>query len=255
LTSVNSEIRTEINLTSLKFSEWNLSKEFPMPPHEEVENSSGYPLEESWYYYLTEISQRPILDRILNAFYSQEDDSQWLEVSSDDMVGVVLELEQQLTTAAATLPTWLRYSPDAPDDRELPYFIHRRMLYVQECLFKPFLFRVIHSSIAQPPMVREFAQRCVEACRANVLQTAIQHRHHGSWFIGRGAFRCGLAMIAAAQSGKLHMPQDWLQCVETAIAIIEFWEKEATDLQKLSQILRSIFQQMKIRMEGNRGSY
>ncbi|KAJ5613273.1 hypothetical protein N7510_006467 [Penicillium lagena] len=237
------EIRTEINLTPLKASNRDLAEEYPMPPHEarEGEAPTVFPLEESWYYYLTDISQRRILDRILNSFYAQESDQQWLQTSSDDMARTALELDRQLATIDANLPPWLHYSREELGDRELPYFIHRRLLHMQECLFKPFLFRVVHSDQTQPQVVFDLAQRCVEACRMNILETAIQHRHHGSWFVARGAFRCAMALIAAAQSGILAMPNDWFACVETALTVIEFWGQEAADLQPLGQILRTVY--------------
>ncbi|KAH8807691.1 vegetative cell wall protein gp1, partial [Xylogone sp. PMI_703] len=196
----------------------------------ERHNSTGFPLEESWYYYLTEISQRRILDRILNAFYSQEDDGHWCDVCAEDMIRIATELEQQVITAASNLPDWFRYSPDHPEDRELPFFVHRRILYLQELILIPFLYRVIHSNTSESPIVHQLANRCVEVCRINILENSIQHRHHGSWFIAIGAFRCALCLIAAAQSDKVQIPADLATCVETSVAILDFWGQEAVDL-------------------------
>jgi hypothetical protein len=214
-----------------------------MPPHVDgdAEGPTVFPLEESWYYYLTDVSQRRILDRIINSFYAQESDREWLQASSDDMARIALELDRQLAMTDANLPPWLHYSRGDLEGRELPYFIHRRLLHMQECVFNPFLFRVVHSHQAQSQVVFDLAQRCVEACRTNILETAIQHRHHGSWFVARGAFRCAMALIAAAKSGKLAMPNDWFTCVETALTVIEFWGQEAADLQSLGQILRAVY--------------
>ncbi|CAI7596264.1 unnamed protein product [Penicillium pancosmium] len=249
--SMQLEIRTEINLTPLKTPSWNVTEEFPMPPHEtrDEDVSTNFPLEESWYYYLTDISQRAILDRILNSFYAQESDQHWLQTSSDDMVRIALELDRQLLMTDANLPPWLHYSQESLADRELPYFIHRRLLQMQECLFKPFLYRVSHCHETPSQVVLELAQRCVEACRTNILETAIQHRHHGSWFVARGAFRCAMAILAAAKSGKLAMPNDWFACVETALTVIEFWGQEAADLQPLGQVLCMVYDHTKGHLE------
>jgi hypothetical protein len=236
----NREIRTEINLIPLKGSNWDLAEEFPIPPPENGGPPTVFPLEESWYYYLTDISQRRIMDRILNSFYAQESDRQWLQASSDEMTRIALELDRQLAMTEANLPPWLQYSQEL-GNRELPYFIHRRLLHMRECLFRPFLFRVVHSHQAQPQVVFDLAQRCVETCRKNILESAIQHRHHGSWFVARGAFRCAMTMVAAAKRGKLVMPNDWFACVETALTVIDFWGQEAADLRPLGHILRAVY--------------
>jgi hypothetical protein len=228
-----------------------------MPPHETRDEDvpTIFPLEESWYYYLTDISQRAILDRILNSFYAEESDRHWLQTSPNDMARIALELDRQLVMTDTNLPPWLHYSQENIGDRELPYFIHRRLLQMQECLFKPFLFRVLHCHETQPQVISELAQRCVEACRTNILETAIQHRHHGSWFVARGAFRCAMAIVAAAKSGKLVMPNDWFACVETALTVIEFWGQEAADLQPLGQILRIVYDHTKEQLEQEQSRY
>ncbi|KAL1979472.1 hypothetical protein VTN96DRAFT_5716 [Rasamsonia emersonii] len=238
------ELRTEINLASSRIAELRFTEEFPTPPVESVETPEEFPLEESWYYYLTEISQRHILDRIMNAFYAEEDDRRWLDASPEAMVRMASELERQHVLALANLPSWLRYDEGQPEDCELPFFLHCRIFYVQECLFRPFLFRVIHSPVPQPPAIQDFAQRCVEASYNNARCVTLQHRHHGSWFMGRAAFRCGLSLLAAAHSGKVEMPPDWRQCVETALVTTEFWGEEAVDLRKLGRIFRTIYERL-----------
>jgi hypothetical protein len=211
-----------------------------MPPQEDGDAATVFPLEESWYYYLTDISQRRILDRILNSFYAQESNRQWLQMSADEMTRLALELDRQVAMTKANLPPSLQFSQELRD-RELPYIIHRRLLHMQDCLFIPFLFRVVHSHQAQSQVIIDLAQRCVETCRMNILESAIQHRHHGSWFVARGAFRCAMAIVAAAMSDKLAMPDDWPACVETALRVVDFWGEEAADLRPLGHILHTVY--------------
>lgn len=85
----------------------------------------------------------------------------------------------------------------------------------------------------------------MEICHVNIMETAIQHRHHGSWFIALGAFRCALSLIAAARSGKVQVPQDWMMSVDTAITVLEFWGQEAVDLQRYRDILCKIWERLK----------
>lgn len=73
---------------------------FPMPPASCLEkDNTDHPnntnLEKSWFYYLAEISGRRIANRILNVFYSVDQEA-WLSTDLDNMVNIAHELEVQV---------------------------------------------------------------------------------------------------------------------------------------------------------------
>ncbi|KAH6879529.1 hypothetical protein B0T10DRAFT_413101, partial [Thelonectria olida] len=113
----------------------------------------------------------------------------------------------------------------------------------REMLFQPFLFLTIHSTAPLPSIVHDFAEQCLQACYGLIYLFDIQHRHHGSWLIARDAFRCALCILAASRSGKIVMRQDWCHCIEMAISMIDFWGKEAVDLERLAKILVTLYQE------------
>ena len=51
--------------------------------------------EQSWFYYLTEIALRRILNRVLHYFYREDNDS-WLRMNMYEMVSTAEDLEVQL---------------------------------------------------------------------------------------------------------------------------------------------------------------
>jgi hypothetical protein len=214
---------------------------FPDPPSEQPTDSNspeGFPLTETWYYYLTEIFLRCVFDRILDTFYSQNDDRHWLQYPPDQMLQSASELENQLLAAISNLPPEFQYEQP---DQELSRLTSGRIMHTQEFLFRPFLYRVVHSLAHQVAMIQDLAQRCVQVCQKRIYQMAIQHRHHGSWMVAMAVFRCGLSIVAAAKSGRVDLPADWRHCVETAIAVIEFWSEEADDLKELGVVFRGIY--------------
>ncbi|PTU18051.1 hypothetical protein P175DRAFT_0534955 [Aspergillus ochraceoroseus IBT 24754] len=241
------ELCIELNLPCSQLSDFPIADQFPTPPQQAnlLEAYEGFSVEEMWYYYLTEISQRCISDRILNTFYTEDNDRKWLTCPVDEMVKVATELEENLNFAISNLPAQLRYEQEELQHRELPFFTSMRIMTARESLYRPFLYRVVHSLQAQPAVVQDLASRCLDLCRTLTHHVAIQYRHHGSWLMARCAFRCGLSILAAARSGRIPVPPDWRECVEKAIATVRFWAKDASDLETLDKSLCRVYETTK----------
>ncbi|CAG8373589.1 unnamed protein product [Penicillium salamii] len=238
------ELRIELDLPVPLVPEPSFPADYPNPPRGSNDVPAEFPQEESWYYYLFEVSQKRTMYQVINTFYSSKHDTQLLEAPVGAMTQDAIELERHQTLAASRLPPWLRFVEGEASDRELPYFIHTRSLAVQDSILRPFLFLVIHSTVLQPPTIYGFAQRCLEGCYAIINLGNSQHRHHGSWFQARAAFRCGLSIIAAKKSEKITVRSDWRHFADIALSVLDFWGKVAADLQKLAVVFRSVYDGM-----------
>ncbi|KAK9860466.1 clr-1 [Penicillium brevicompactum] len=238
------ELRIELDLPALLGPEPSFPVDYPNPPAGGDDIPEEFPLEESWYYYLFEVSQKRTMDQVIGTFYSSTHDTKLLQTPIESLIHNAMELERHQTLAASRLPPWLQFKEGEASDRELPYFIRTRSLAVQDGILRPFLFLGIHSTTLQPPAVYAFAQRCLEGCYAIIDLVNIQHRHHGSWFQARAAFRCGLSIIAAKKSQRVAVRSDWRQFAEKASSILEFWGRDALDLQRLGVLFRSIYEEM-----------
>ncbi|CAG7918245.1 unnamed protein product [Penicillium olsonii] len=203
-----------------------------------------FPQEESWYYYLFEVSQQRTMYQVISSFYSSRQDTQLLEASVGVLTQDAIELERHQTLAGSRLPPWLQFVEGEASDRELPYFVRTRSLSVQDSILRPFLFLLIHSTTLQSPTIYGFAQRCLEGCYTLIDLNDIQHRHHGSWFQARAAFRCALTILAAKKSEKITVRSDWRHFIDVSLSVVEFWAKDADDLQRLAVVLRNLYDSM-----------
>lgn len=64
------------------------------------------------------------------------------------------------------------------------------------------------------------------------------HRHHGTWYVARTSMTRALLLLAAARSKKIEMPQNWSEAVDLALQTLQYWAKEAPDLEKAASYLR-----------------
>lgn len=232
----SSEVCIELDLVPSTVSNPAFAAEYPTPPADEIEDPSDFPLTESWYYFLSEIS-RKIMERIVDTFYSEPDDSHLLNMRVSTLSRIAQEIAEHQVLSASYLPSWLQYSKDDMGQREIPYVTHGRALIVKECLFRPFLFILLHSACPQPQVVWDFANRCLDTCFEVLEHIHTQHRHHGTWLSARVAFRCGLSIIAAVKSGKMRVRTDWRDFVVGALETMNIWGEEAHDIDKLAEIL------------------
>ncbi|KAL3476712.1 hypothetical protein BJX99DRAFT_258261 [Aspergillus californicus] len=142
-TTIDWDICAQIKLPRSDSVDFSAVAEFPAPPHatENMETLSPSAVEECWYDCLTVISQRCILDRIPNAFTP----SDRLVLPPGQMVQIASEFDQELLATAANLPSELQYTEDGTTIRELPIPTHGRMIRAQVLIFRPFVYRVLHS--------------------------------------------------------------------------------------------------------------
>lgn len=127
---------------------------------------------------------------------------------------------------------------------ELQFVLHARLPDLRERIYRPFLYLAItHSSdeLIQQRLA-PYVQKCIDACLAFLLRGTPRHRHHGTWYENRGMFLKSLLVIAAAKSGKVHLPTLWRESIDLCNAGFKFWESESPDLRESRVILQGLLE-------------
>lgn len=123
---------------------------------------------------------------------------------------------------------------------ELAFMIRVREIYMYTLLYRPFLFLATHDQevIQRDPRVQVLAEKCLRNCFHISSSVGIKHRHHGTYFVGRGLFSIGLIILATVKTGRLNVPSDWRRHMDHILAFLEYWELESPDLARGRAILQ-----------------
>ena len=145
------------------------------------------------------------------------------------------------------LPSVISFDIDIHATDELAYHLQARAMEIKERIYRPFLYRLIHAEEALTPDERIVHELLVAkhatTCSQLIHQWSIQHRHHGTWLMSRQSFACALLLLAAQRAGILAIsPERYEQSVQSSIATLRFWEREAPDLKAARQMLEDIRQ-------------
>lgn len=143
----------------------------------------------------------------------------------------------------------ISFDIDTRATEELAYHLQARALEIKERIYRPFLYRLIHAEISFAPEERSIHESLVTkhaiTCSQLIQQWNVQHRHHGTWLMSRQSFACALLLLAARRAGILAMSaEQFEQSVQSSIATLRFWEREAPDLKAARQMLEDIHQQL-----------
>ena len=201
--------------------------------------------EQSWYYYLSEIALRRIVNRVLNAFY-RDDYQSWLNMEVPSMVKIGEDFMQLLEQWHEGLPFVLNYNQDdlsqLPSE-ELPFMIRARVLEIRTWIFRPFLFYAVHHPAQnfQNTMLPRFVEHALLHSIRLIETNSLPHRHHGVWYTCRVSVSAALSILAAARNGTIALPQGWQSAVELAIETLLYWEQEGPgDLRLARKILEGL---------------
>ncbi|KAH7163484.1 hypothetical protein B0J13DRAFT_538669 [Dactylonectria estremocensis] len=271
-----SEIRNEVPLPPSGLSEINYPHMFPSPPSADMLNiplpnefaafSSGTLMavspqststassdsmdhallhEQSWFYYLTEVSLLRLSNRIVQYFYSAESSS-WLQTNILNMINAAEEFESQLEGWKESLPVPIRFwDPNLAPDKytELHIATSGRYLRLKRLTYRPFLYRYVHLQ-AQDTLLRDviqsYAEKCVQACFEPTYAVGQTHRHHGSWFRCREDALAALTLLSAKKAGLLKSMGMEMQAeyfLRTSINRLTYWEEESPDVKLARQII------------------
>ncbi|KAJ5371235.1 uncharacterized protein N7496_007327 [Penicillium cataractarum] len=201
--------------------------------------------EQSWFYYLTEITFRRIANRVLNVLY-RDGPSSWNDESMPFMASMTREFEQQLEDWKTHLPPLIHFDETSVAAEELPFMVHGRATEIRTWIYRPFVYYAIHNPADAP--CRELVQPFVEKgllCSIETLGDHLAlHRHHGTWYALRSDVAASLSVIGAVRCGTIQVPPKWKNAVETGLARMKFWEGEVPGLSRSIELVEDHLTQL-----------
>ncbi|KFY90886.1 hypothetical protein V500_04905 [Pseudogymnoascus sp. VKM F-4518 (FW-2643)] len=217
--------------------------------------------EQTWFYYLSEIALRRIENRILNAFY-KEDHQHWLQMDLAIMVSAAEEIEAQMESWYASLPTSIRFDNNsdsdhphqAPASDELSYMTKGRSLQIHSLLYRPFLYYAIHAQAHRwnpttSLALQGFVQKSLANCLAVNAGNAMAHRHHGTWYALRESATTALMLLAARAADLINTTtveglndnQQYARPLQICVERLRYWEAEAPpDVARAREIIEEL---------------
>ncbi|KAL3451834.1 hypothetical protein BJX65DRAFT_266953, partial [Aspergillus insuetus] len=228
------EMREEIALPPTGLAKVEHSDAFPSPPvsvpngdterQAEQLEALDASSERSWYYYLSEIASRRIMNRITATLHPPNPE-EWANTPVHHLQRIAEELDTQVAQWVDSLPPSSRLSFENPVD-ELSYVLRARYLDLRDRIWRPFLYLAAHSSPQNPSLYiyARNASICLDMVCKQVQHCFIRHRHHGSWLAARGFYTKGLLVLLAAKSQNIAMPSSWMSVIDTCIAGLRYWE-------------------------------
>lgn len=153
-------------------------------------------------------------------------------------------LIEQLDLWCSHIPAPVNILHPRAGQNQLAHLIWIRGMACREWIRRPFLYHVIHQTENDrvPEEVLHFARESLQIC-VDLISASFprrMHRHHGTWYLGRGAITRALMLLAAAQSGKDILPKYWQDAVRKAMVMLRSWSAEAKDLHEASIVLERI---------------
>jgi hypothetical protein len=262
------ELRAEMDLPNSSLASFHYPDMHPSPPDMDAPSPelTGHPeagtgnsvsalgrhcsslnhfQEESWYYYLTEITLRRLANEIYNAFYANGHQG-WNDDSISYMAKAARGFEQQLDECYNNLPSIILFEDDVIPSRELPYMVRGRLLEIRCSIHLPFLFYAIHNPRSPySDMVQPLAEKALQRHFSVLKMDPLPHRHHGTWYAVRHTVTAALCVVAAARSGTIEMPEEleWKGLINRSLDRIRYWADEAPGIARGVEVLTSYLQQ------------
>ncbi|KAI9038749.1 uncharacterized protein KD926_010484 [Aspergillus affinis] len=258
------ELRAEINLPNSSLADIHYSDMHPSPPDIDDDGviaefglspqerpswsrsairttfGSRQQHEQTWYYYLTEITLRRIANRVLNLFYAG-DYSNWTSDLVPFMVKAAEQFEQQLQEWYAGLPPLIQFRDDAPPIEELPYHVRDRVLEIKTWIYAPFLHYAIHSPPGAPyrDIIQPLVEKSVAYSFYMMRDKPNWHRHHGSWYMIRSIASSCLLILGAIRCCTIPVPGEWREEIRAAIRRMQYWAAEGPGIYRAIEVLET----------------
>ncbi|KAG9506480.1 hypothetical protein J7337_000011 [Fusarium musae] len=171
--------------------------------------------EQSWMYYLTDISLRK-LEILIESFFATQQAEQHQPESVDlesfyrDILNTLADLDNQIMLDFINLPDSITFETDesghSPDD--LREYLRLRLIIIRHTLSRPALHFILHrglDGLSMPLRAQaiDLANRALRIDRFLVTHGLTTHRHLGTWLGIRYCTCAALEIIAAAKSGIL----------------------------------------------------
>ena len=216
--------------------------------------------EQSWFYYLSEISLLRLSGRINDMFYCSDHRS-WMKMNLTDMVNAVHDFELQLQQWYVSHQTYLESDnnhfsrrdslpsviscfdkpPESNSISELELNTWARYSSLQYRLYRPFIYRLAHSQSQDWPfraLLHTYAEKAVRNALDPLCTIGLGHRHAGAWYKCREAAGRSLVLIASMKIGLVEQMGQTDECnarLDLFVSHLRLWEKESLDLQLARQ--------------------
>ena len=119
--------------------------------------------------------------------------------------------------------------------------VRGRALGIKTWIYRPFLYYAVHNGpdATYRSLVQPLVDKALLYIGFYIQGEPSQHRHHGTWLSIRETTAQVLCMIGASISGRIVMPSDWRAIARSCIDRLRYWDQEAPEISKLTQMLES----------------
>ncbi|SPO01821.1 uncharacterized protein DNG_04494 [Cephalotrichum gorgonifer] len=256
LFKAESELSPELGLRPSIPVKFDRPDALPSPPASltltsEEENGGGAPRrvdvlqrseeERGWFFYLAEISLRRTIDDMMSLFYRRGEEY-WIK-HVDIVLRQFQESEKEISNWHSHLPSSIKFEPTNYPPNELAFYLQGRFEDWRECISRPLLYSYLHHPphLSPSPQVIDVAQQEVALCADIILRSVNHHRHGGTWFVCRAAFRSAVLVLAViVKGGEVRAPDNWWDLVKFSITTLERWSTEAVDLGRMKDSLEGL---------------
>lgn len=218
---------------------------FPLPPIFDADlPEDELPDNErtAWYFYLSEIAARHLINRILESRSTSE-----AEPSAREIQHMLKELEifeAQLREWHQSLPPIMSFDIfdefTTPSRNEFQHILRSRYMFISELCYRPFVKLCLnHTLDVSQELISKVAavashglQLCVWRLRSVVPQYT---RNHGLWFIVRNSASYSMILIAAARAQRnpllnavpyLQIPAGWREEISKVLDNLSLFANE-----------------------------
>lgn len=224
---------------------------FPTPPSlseaESVRSAdSAYREQQSWFFYLTEISLRRLSSRIASEMTVLAQQADYILQSLADALP---DFESDLGAWIDALPPLMRLDTPSELDDVCKFVIRGHVANVYEMLYWPFLLPYLDAqnelwaTSASPdhflPLSQNALQKHVD--RIWVNKPGFKHRHHGTWPMVCSCSRSALVLIKCAAHGGIPSPPSWRKAVQEVLELNRYWQPESADAYHRLPIMEQAF--------------
>ncbi|CVL08635.1 uncharacterized protein FMAN_06899 [Fusarium mangiferae] len=217
---------------------------FPPPGETPTEDLKGVQ-EESWYYYLTEITLRRFNNRAFNLLY--RDGRGWRNTESlsvKSLISAVSQVEDQLDNWAQTMPLMAQITMGELPTSKLALLLYARILELKCLIYRPFLYHAAHSTMGDREQVEisPFVEKGLSCHFVAITIGYLHYRNHITYYHFRTSTASALCIMAIVKSRKVRAvhEMDWRGGVKGLIKKIRYWENEAAMAGRCADVLEAV---------------
>ncbi|KAH8586028.1 vegetative cell wall protein gp1 [Bisporella sp. PMI_857] len=236
------DLRMELRLPRCSMSTFKYPDSFlslSMPPSAVL----GQQEENSWLFYLAEISLQRIMSRILDSFYSKGE-CHWI-TDIEKILKQHLTFKDEIYQWHAHLPSQIQFTESETPNNEFSFLLRGMYFNSQEWIYRPLIYYVICQPHHDPNryQILPLAQKMLKYCTVLIPLYEQHHRHGRTWSIARRSTGCALLILASVRSQIIDPFIDWKAMVRITIQTLQRWENDAKDLLWAKQVLEQLFEE------------